>query len=310
MFPQLIAGPIVLYHQVADQLKVREINWRHMENGIKTFIFGLSLKMLLANTFGSLWNQVQTAGVSAASVPIVWLGALAYTFQIYFDFQGYSMMAMGLGEMLGFRIPRNFRHPYMAVSVTDFWRRWHITLSSWFKNYVYIPLGGSRCSQPRMLLNMLVVWLFTGLWHGAGWNFILWGLYYFVLLAIEKIFLLGVLEKHRVIGWCYTFLAVVVGWMIFAMDRMDVLKTYLLRMFAHLGQADQWTMNADILVTMLRQYGLYFILAALFSVSWPYAKYKKYKNHAVTIVILFALFLLCIYKLNTAASNPFLYFRF
>jgi alginate O-acetyltransferase complex protein AlgI len=295
---------------VSDQLKEREINWRHMENGIKTFIFGLSLKMLLANTFDSLWNQVQTAGVSAASIPVVWLGALAYTFQIYFDFQGYSMMVMGLGEMLGFRIPRNFRHPYMAVSVTDFWRRWHITLSSWFKNYIYIPLGGSRCSQPRMLLNMLVVWLFTGLWHGAGWNFILWGLYYFVLLAIEKLFLLDVLEKHRVIGWCYTFLAVVVGWMIFAMDRMDMLKTYLWRMFAYLGQADQWTMNTDILVTMLRQYGLYFLLAVLFSVSWPYAKYKKYKNHAVTIVILFALFLLCIYKLNTAASNPFLYFRF
>ena len=144
MFPQLIAGPIVLYHDVAAQLKKRVLSWHHMENGIKTFIIGLSLKMLLANTFGTLWNQVQTAGVSSASVPMAWLGALAYTFQIYFDFQGYSMMAMGLGEMLGFRIPRNFRHPYMATSVTDFWRRWHMTLSSWFKNYVYIPLGGSR----------------------------------------------------------------------------------------------------------------------------------------------------------------------
>lgn len=310
MFPQLIAGPIVLYHEVAEQLKVRAINWRHMENGIKTFIIGLSLKMLLANTFGSLWNQVQTAGVSAASVPLVWLGALAYTFQIYFDFQGYSMMAMGLGEMLGFRIPRNFRHPYTAVSVTDFWRRWHMTLSGWFKNYVYIPLGGSRHGKLRMVFNMLVVWMFTGLWHGAGWNFVLWGLYYFVLLTIEKLFLLAFLEKHRVIGWCYTFLAVVTGWMIFALDRMDALKVYLLRMFGHLGQVEQWTMNPDILHQILRQYGPYFLLAIVFSAAWPYVQYRKYKNRVLTVLILYILFLLCVYKLYTAASNPFLYFRF
>lgn len=310
MFPQLIAGPIVLYHEVAEQLKVRAINWRHMENGIKTFIIGLSLKMILANTFGSLWNQVQTAGVSAASVPLVWLGALAYTFQIYFDFQGYSMMAMGLGEMLGFRIPRNFRHPYTAVSVTDFWRRWHMTLSGWFKNYVYIPLGGSRHGKIRMILNMLVVWLFTGLWHGAGWNFVLWGLYYFVLLAIEKLFLLAFFERHRVIGWCYTFLAVVVGWMIFALERMDVLKLYLIRMFGYLGEISQWTMNLNILQQVLRQYGLYFVLAVIFSVPWPYAQYRKYKNRRLTVLVLFALFLLCVYKMHTAASNPFLYFRF
>ena len=224
MFPQLIAGPIVLYHDVAAQLKKRVLSWHHMENGIKTFIIGLSLKMLLANTFGTLWNQVQTAGVSSASVPMAWLGALAYTFQIYFDFQGYSMMAMGLGEMLGFRIPRNFRHPYMATSVTDFWRRWHMTLSSWFKNYVYIPLGGSRHGKLRMLFNMFVVWSLTGLWHGAGWNFVLWGLYYFALLAIEKLFLLKFFEKCPVIGWCFTFPAVVTGWVIFASDNLTSSK--------------------------------------------------------------------------------------
>lgn len=310
MFPQLIAGPIVLYHQVSQQLKVRSINWRHMENGIKTFIIGLSQKMLLANTFDALWRQVQTAGVSAASVPLVWLGALGYTFQIYFDFQGYSLMAMGLGEMLGFRIPRNFRHPYMATSVTDFWRRWHMTLSGWFKNYVYIPLGGSRHGRARMIFNMLIVWSLTGLWHGAGWNFVLWGLYYFVLLTIEKLFLLKFFDKHRVIGWCYTFVAAVTGWVIFAMDSLDGLKLYLMRMFGYLGEPSQWTMNMDILQQALRQYGPYFVLAFVFSVSWPYAKYKKYKNHGVTIVILFVLFLLCVYKLHTAASNPFLYFRF
>lgn len=310
MFPQLIAGPIVLYHEVSAQLKKHVISWRHTENGIKTFIIGLSLKMLLANTFGGLWNQIQTAGLSAASVPMVWLGALAYTFQIYFDFQGYSMMAMGLGEMLGFRIPRNFRHPYTAISVTDFWRRWHITLSGWFKNYVYIPLGGSYHGRLRMLFNMFIVWALTGLWHGAGWNFILWGLYYFVLLTIEKLFLLKPLKKWPLIGWCYTFLAVVVGWVIFAFDNVEMLKMYLVRMFAYLGQADQWTMNMDILLQTLRQYGPYFLLAVVFSVSWPYAKYKENKNHVLTVLILYVLFLLCVYKLYTAASNPFLYFRF
>ena len=186
MFPQLIAGPIVLYHDVAAQLKKRVLSWHHMENGIKTFIIGLSLKMLLANTFGTLWNQVQTAGVSSASVPMAWLGALAYTFQIYFDFQGYSMMAMGLGEMLGFRIPRNFRHPYMATSVTDFWRRWHISLSSWLRDYLYISLGGNRKGKIRQYANLIITMFLGGLWHGASWNFVFWGMLHGVALAAHK----------------------------------------------------------------------------------------------------------------------------
>ena len=310
MFPQLIAGPIVLYHQVSRQLRRRKINWRHMENGIKTFIIGLSLKMLLANTFGTLWNQVQTWGVSSVSVALVWTGALAYTFQIYFDFQGYSLMAMGLGEMLGFRIPRNFNHPYTAVSVTDFWRRWHITLSSWFKNYVYIPLGGSRKGMARTIFNMLVVWAFTGLWHGASWNFVLWGLYYFVLLAIERLFLLKVLDKHKLIGWCYTFIAVVVGWVIFGMDRIASMRMYLMRMFCFLDQPDLYFMNLEIRTQVIRQYGPYFIAAVIFSAAWPYAFYRKHKRQPVAILVLFILFGLCVYKMYTAASNPFLYFRF
>ena len=310
MFPQLIAGPIVLYHQVARQLTRRKINWRHMENGIKTFIIGLSLKMLLANTFGTLWNQVQTWGVSSVSVALVWAGALAYTFQIYFDFQGYSLMAMGLGEMLGFRIPRNFNHPYTAKSVTDFWRRWHITLSSWFKNYVYIPLGGSRRGMARTIFNMLVVWAFTGLWHGASWNFVLWGLYYFVLLALERLFLLKFLEKHKIIGWAYTFVAVVTGWVIFGLDRFVAMKQYLMRMFCFLDQPDLWFMNLEIRTQIIRQYGPYFILAIIFSAAAPYAFYRKHKRHPLAIIILFILFGLCVYKMYTSASNPFLYFRF
>lgn len=310
MFPQLIAGPIVLYHQVSRQLKGRKINWRHMENGIKTFIIGLSMKMLLANTFGILWNQVQTWGVSSVSVALVWLGALAYTFQIYFDFQGYSMMAMGLGEMLGFRIPRNFNHPYTAVSVTDFWRRWHISLSGWFKNYVYIPLGGSRKGMARTLFNMLVVWAFTGLWHGASWNFVIWGLYYFVLLAIEKLFLGKLLDKHHFIGKVYTFIAVLTGWVIFGIDRLDGIRMYLTRMFCYLGQKEQFFMGSDILMQIIRQYWIYFVLGIVFSMQRPFAVYKKNKKRPVVILILLGLFGLSVYKMYTSASNPFLYFRF
>ena len=230
MFPQLIAGPIVLYHDVSAQLKKRVLSWRHMENGIKTFIIGLSLKMLLANTFGILWNQVQTAGVSAASVPMAWLGALGYTFQIYFDFQGYSMMAMGLGEMLGFRIPRNFRHPYMATSVTDFWRRWHMTLSGWFKNYVYIPLGGSRHGKVRMLFNMFVVWLLTGLWHGATTAFIAWGALHGFFIIVERIGFKKILDKIGFLRYVYTGLVVLFGWVIFRVANLQPALQYIRRM--------------------------------------------------------------------------------
>jgi len=328
MFPQLIAGPIVLYSDVSAQLKVlHRRRWHHVESGLKIFIIGLSLKVILANTFGVLWNQVQTWGVSSVSVEMAWLGILAYTFQIYFDFQGYSLMAMGLGEILGFRIPRNFRHPYTAVTVTDFWRRWHITLSSWFKNYVYIPLGGSRCSKGRMVFNMLVVWAFTGIWHGASWNFVLWGLYYFVLLVFEKLILYPIINRvkkssegregisageraARFFGWLYTFCAVMVGWVIFACSSLGTAKDYVRRMFCYLYQKEAWMLGRDVLVMTVKQYWLYFLVGAVFCTAAPFAVYKNNKKHPAMIALLLLLFGVCVYKLNSSASNPFLYFRF
>ncbi len=310
MFPQLIAGPIVLYGQVADRLKKRKLSWGRIEDGLKLFIIGLSLKMLLANTFGTLWNQVLTWGVTSVSVPVVWLSVFAYTFQIYFDFQGYSLMAMGLGSMLGFKIPRNFRHPYTAVSVTDFWRRWHITLSGWFRDYVYIPLGGSRKGMVRTLFNMLIVWAFTGLWHGASWNFVLWGLYYFVLLALEKLFLGRILAHVKPLGWLYTFLAVSTGWVIFAVTDLSALRAFLSAMFLSARHMEAWSMGHGVLMDLVRQYGIYFLFAILFAVPLPYAFYKKHKKNIITVLVLLALFLFSVYKMNTAASNPFLYFRF
>lgn len=187
MFPQLIAGPIVVYSDIRDALKQRKISVHGFDSGLKTFIVGLGYKVIIANRIGTLWNEVCTIGYESISTPLAWLGAFAYSMQLYFDFCGYSLMAVGLGEMLGFRMPANFRHPYMARSVTEFWRRWHITLGAWFREYVYIPLGGNRKGNARTIFNLLVVWFLTGFWHGAAWNFILWGFFIFILQIIEKI---------------------------------------------------------------------------------------------------------------------------
>ena len=184
MFPQLIAGPIVRFEEVCERLAARRVRIRDMENGFKLFTLGLGFKVLLANQIGTLWNLVMTAGAGRLHVSVAWLGAFAYSFQIYFDFWGYSVMAMGLGKMLGFRIPRNFEDPYISRSVSEFWRRWHITLGSWFREYVYIPLGGNRRGNARTVLNLLIVWALTGLWHGAAWNFLLWGIVFFLLISL------------------------------------------------------------------------------------------------------------------------------
>ena len=210
LFPQLIAGPIVRYTDVNRELKSRVITLDGVQEGIDIFIRGLGRKVLIANNIGALWTEVSAMNFEVISTPLAWLGILAYTFQIYFDFSGYSQMAIGLGRMLGFRFPRNFDDPYIAKSVTEFWRRWHMTLGSWFREYLYIPLGGNRCSFPRQVFNLFVVWAATGLWHGASWNFVLWGLYFFVFLVLEKAFLRPRLEKTRVLGHLYLLFLVVV----------------------------------------------------------------------------------------------------
>lgn len=195
MFPQLIAGPIVRYQTIADQIDKRKENNAVWVAGMQRFILGLAKKVILANQIGRLWEEISTTQMTQLSTAGAWLGAIAYTFQIYFDFSGYSDMAIGLGKMFGFTFPENFKHPYESKSITEFWRRWHITLSTWFREYVYIPLGGNRKGLKRQIVNLLIVWFLTGLWHGASWNFVLWGLYYFVLLVIEKVFLLAKMQR-------------------------------------------------------------------------------------------------------------------
>ena len=239
LFPQLIAGPIVQYKTVAAELSDRKVTLTDFSEGAFRFTIGLAKKVLLANQIGSLWDTIsQLHQMSAATA---WLGAIAYSFQIYFDFSGYSDMAIGLGKMFGFHFLENFNFPYMSKTITEFWRRWHISLSSWFREYVYIPLGGSRKGMGRQLFNIMVVWMLTGLWHGANWNFVLWGIYYGILLMIEKLFLLKWLKKAPAwIGHIYSMFLVVIGWTIFAQTDMSQLGRYLKTMFgigAH-GGAD------------------------------------------------------------------------
>lgn len=239
LFPQLIAGPIVQYKTVASELSDRKVTLTDFSEGAFRFTIGLAKKVLLANQIGSLWDTIsQLHQMSAATA---WLGAIAYSFQIYFDFSGYSDMAIGLGKMFGFHFLENFNFPYMSKTITEFWRRWHISLSSWFREYVYIPLGGNRKGMGRQLFNIMVVWMLTGLWHGANWNFVLWGIYYGILLMLEKLFLLKWLKKAPAwIGHIYSMFLVVIGWTIFAQTDMSQLGRYLKTMFgigAH-GGAD------------------------------------------------------------------------
>ncbi len=303
LFPQLIAGPIVLYPDISRELKSRKITLAQVDEGVGLFIMGLASKILLADTIGSLWTEVQTLGFSNVSTALAWLGVLAYSFQLYFDFSGYSLMAIGLGRMLGFYFPQNFNYPYISKSITEFWRRWHITLSSWFREYVYIPLGGNRVKKSRQFFNIFVVWFLTGFWHGANWNFILWGLYFFVLLMIEKTFLLKHLQKSRVLSHLYLIFFVMISWAIFAVSDLSMLGELFARMFSLAGGND-W-------MYYLRDYAGVLVLSVL--ASTPFFKILADtwgKNRIVRTVFLSALLMVCIAFMVDSTYSPFLYFNF
>ena len=314
MFPQLIAGPIVRYEEVSKELKNRSITAQGFADGMIRFLQGLFKKVLIANNIGYLFVIASSMPNNEMSVVMSWLGILAYTFQIYFDFSGYSDMAIGMGKMLGFTYPENFNHPYISKSITEFWRRWHISLSSFFKDYVYIPLGGSRVKKIINVRNILIVWMLTGLWHGASWNFVLWGLYYGVLLLLEKFVFNKILEKTP--NWFkhfYTMFLVVVGWMIFAFDDMTVLKEYASMMF---GVGGVSFIN-NYALYYLKNYLIIFILAIIFSMPvYKLAKEKlsKVKNtksvFIVSLIIYTVLFIVVVSYLVNDTYNPFLYFRF
>ena len=311
MFPQLIAGPIVRYADVQDQLAERSVTTADFSEGVMRFVVGLGKKVLLANQMGAVWSEIYALGGDVSAL-MAWTGAIAYTFQIYFDFSGYSDMAIGLGRMFGFKFPENFRYPYQSVSITDFWRRWHITLSTWFKEYLYIPLGGNRRGLARQALNLLIVWSLTGFWHGAGWNFVMWGLYYFVILFIEKLFLLKALDKlPKFFRHVYALLLIVIGWVIFASDDVSVLLPYLGSMFGAngaVGGMDVYTLFTKAVLIVICCVASTELPKRLF-LSATGAMNEK-AAFTIKSVMTIALLALSMILLIGDSYNPFLYFRF
>ena len=306
-FPQLIAGPIVRYRDIAEQLDGRKENLTQFARGVKIFIVGLAKKVLIANQTGVLWEALKGGnnGILAS-----WVGIIAFAFQIYFDFSGYSDMAVGLGKMFGFEFMRNFEYPYISKSITEFWRRWHISLSTWFRDYVYIPLGGNRCSLPRVIFNLFAVWFLTGLWHGASANFIAWGLYYFVLLVLEKYVYGKYLDKlPSVLKHIYAIALILIGWTIFSFDDWGQLVNYIGTLFSLSGGI----ITRDALSNVISYLPL---LIAAAVASLPLAKniYNRVKNQkwvmAAEIIFCAAVLLLCTASLVNQSYNPFLYFRF
>lgn len=313
MFPQLIAGPIVKYGDIAEQLKERRESLNLFGEGVEIFIMGLGKKVLLANNIGMLWSAVKATPLQDLTVLSAWLGIIAFTFQIYFDFSGYSDMAIGLGKIFGFEFMKNFNYPYISKSITEFWRRWHISLSSWFREYVYIPLGGNRRGPLKQYRNLIVVWLLTGFWHGANWNFILWGLYFVIFLIIEKLFLLKWLEKvPSIIRHAYTLFVVVVGWVLFEFENLLECFGFLKAMFGIGGRRlyDGQTIyylytNAIILIILL----LCSTPVVLRFTEWVKERFKP-AGYTILPFVYFIITLLSTAYLVNESYNPFLYFRF
>lgn len=309
MFPQIVAGPIVRYEDVSAQLACRRIDLRSMSDGITRFVCGMCKKVLIANSIGALWTDVKAQDYASMPAATAWLGIAAFTLQIYFDFSGYSDIAIGLGKMLGFDFPENFRYPYNSKSVAEFWRRWHITLGDWFKSYVYFPLGGSRGSTAATIRNTLIVWLLTGLWHGASWNFILWGLYYGVLIILEKFVFRRLLERTpSALRHILTMLAVVFGWVIFEITSPASELEFVKAMLGFGGSfANSFTLNA------LHNYAVTFIAAIAISTGIPLKICKKLpekRADTLSLVGEAAGMTACIACLVDSGYNPFLYFNF
>ncbi|MCQ5120860.1 MBOAT family protein [Massilicoli timonensis] len=305
-FPKIIMGPIMRYPDFEAQLKPLRISIAATHEGLCRFVIGLAKKVILANTFAFLFEQISAN--AALSMLSAWIGAFAFTFQIYFDFSGYSDMAIGLSLLLGIRMPENFHYPYMANSIKDFWKRWHITLSTWFKDYVYIPLGGSRCKLPRVILNTFIVWSLTGLWHGASWNFVLWGIYYFVLLMLERYVLGGFLRKcPQTLRILLTFLLVAIGWMLFAFPDLAQMSDYLKAMFGANGLIDEQSF------WYFKNHLFYFLCAVIASTPLFHQIYLRTKaalRLPLHDLMILGLFILSICYLVTSTFQPFLYTQF
>lgn len=314
LFPQLVAGPIVRYQTVADQIESREHNLDKFTEGVSRFIIGLSKKVILSNSLGMLADSVFNTPTFDLTITSAWLGIIAYSLQIFFDFSGYSDMAIGLGKMFGFEFLENFNYPYISKSAGEFWRRWHISLGSWFRDYVYIPLGGSRKGKIRTYLNLFIVWFLTGFWHGASWTFIAWGLYFGVLIALEKAFLDNILNKlYAPIRHIYLILAVMIGWIFFRANNFLQAFEYIKVLFGINGNS----MYNNLTLTYLNDYAYIILISILFSVPiipWVKQRLHRFNNYSIYYIIksiiFMSMFTFIIIKLVNSTYNPFLYFRF
>lgn len=308
LFPQIIAGPIVRYETVDEELEVKNISMDNFSEGMRRFIIGLGKKVLIANNVGKLWSLVESGTFSQMSTLLAWNGILAFALQIYFDFSGYSDMAIGLAQIFGMKFDENFDFPYISKSITEFWRRWHITLGSWFRDYIYIPLGGNRKGLPKQIRNIIIVWFLTGAWHGASWNFILWGVYFGVILIIEKIILLKVLNKiPKIFSHIYSVILILISWVIFAFTDLNNVSNYIKAMFA----INVPLSNSEA-VYYFKNY--FIILSIGIICSIPILKNIKFKegklNATVVTIMHVGIFLLSTASLVSDTYNPFLYFRF
>ena len=313
LFPQIIAGPIVRYETVDEELETKKISIDNFSKGMKRFIIGLGKKVLIANNVGTLWHIIEVGGYSEMSMLLSWTGILAFELQIYFDFSGYSDMAIGLANIFGMDFDENFNYPYISKSITEFWRRWHITLGSWFRDYVYIPLGGNRKGFFKQVRNILIVWFLTGAWHGASWNFILWGLFFGIILILEKLVLLKILEKlPKWTNHIYAIFLVLISWAIFAFEDLSKVKDYLLTMF-HLNGSS--IINADALY-YLKNYLIIIVIGIILSTPFIAGVLKKLEEKQTNIRsilitgIYIGILILSTASLVSDSYNPFLYFRF
>ena len=310
MFPQLIAGPIVTYSSVRNQIGRRKLSLSGIEEGLREFTIGLGLKVLIANQIGGLWKNVEAIGFESISTQLAWLGLIAFSLQIYFDFYGYSLMAKGLGSMMGFHLPDNFAHPYMSLSVTEFWRRWHMTLGNWFRDYVYVPLGGNRKGKLKTFRNLLAVWVLTGFWHGASWNFLLWGLVLFLLIFTEKLGFGKILTRVRFLGHLYMMFVIPLTWMIFAVTDLNQIMIYFYRLFPFFGQNEKYVYFAGDYLKYAGIYAVSLCAGIIFMTPVPRKIYSRWKNSAASALVLLAVFWGCVYCMKMGMDDPFLYFRF
>ena len=307
-FPQLTMGPILRYDEWRGALKERMIARGDVLLGFECFAVGLCFKVLLADQLAPLWASLERIGYGYLSTPLAWLGAASYSLQLYFDFSGYSLMAMGLGQMLGLRVPRNFDLPYTARSVSEFYRRWHITLGTWFRDYLYIPLGGSRRGKARTALALTVVWVFTGLWHGASWNFVLWGEMLLAFILLEKFCIGGFLREHRLLSHLYLLFVIPQTWVVFRITKLSDIGAYFSRLFPFFGTHS--AVSAQDALKLLSSCWWLLLLSVLFCLPQPRRFYEKHRGTLLIDLPLFVLFWVCVYFIATSSGNAFLYSRF